>query len=210
MKATIKIIALLLILFSCKLENRYSLKKELLEQWSVLDSAHIDFFNFNTIAQFDEFQYLHKELFDTVKVIIPVDGAGIELIREGDKLKNDLSCILPLPEKRIVRFEFTKRGDEVRYNGDFIAPEESKEIVKSRFSESNNPNQQIISFVFEDSIKSGFVLETVHWVNEGFIEFIANRLLPDTTLSYSELSPEMKNNLNKVRLVYGVGRINAE
>ena len=141
---------------ACSQEDHDTIvKDEILKRWSMSDSAHVNLFDFNTISEFDEYQYLRDDLFDSVKVILPVEGYGIELIPEGNKLKNDLLCVIPLPEDRFIRFQFSKDGNKITYNGKAIQPKETKRIVIEKLLQAKQPNHIIISLVFEDSILTG-------------------------------------------------------
>jgi hypothetical protein len=205
------ILAIALTTFGCSEEQGTTIKNVLLQRWSISDSTHIDIFDFATIAQFDDYQYDNEGSFDSIKVILPIDGYRIELIREGNRIKNDLICIIPLPEKRIIRFRFSASGKALIYNGKSIEPEESKRIVMDRFKGTEKPNQQIISLVFEDSINQAFVCQSVKWINDGFVAFVTGGLPPDSTITeFNDLGQPVKANLENYRLFYGIGRVRDE
>jgi len=192
---------------SCNQAPNTTIKKELLRLWSVSDSLYLDFLNFKTISEFDEYQYVHGELFDSIKVIASLEGQNFELVADGDRLKNDLICILPLPEHRIIRFHFSRNGAVIDYNGEQIEPEESKEIVIKRFTEAEYPKLQVISLVFEDSIKPDYVRKTLASINDGVMTFALGGLSPDSILLNTDtLEQLIKPDFKEYRLIFGIGK----
>ncbi|MCB0629475.1 MAG: hypothetical protein KDD15_07080 [Lewinella sp.] len=201
------IIVITLITLGCSQEKETTIKNELLKSWSISDSTNVNLFDFATISQFDDYQYQNQYLFDSIQVILPIEGHGIELIPEGNKLKNDLLCIIPLPEERIIRFQFSESGDELIYDDKRIEPEESKNILITRLKRAEKPNHQIISLVFEDSINQKFVHQSIKWINDGYVTFVTGGLSPDSTINeFNDLDQTVKENLDKYRLIYGIGR----
>jgi len=184
-----------------------TIKTELLNRWSSPDSHFVDLLNFKTISEFDKYQYKHKELFDSIKVILSMEGYNLELVGEGNRLKNDLDCILPLPEHRIIRFQFTESGEEIEYNGGQIKPEQSKEITIERLSKAEYPKLQVVSLVFEDSIKPKHVRETVNWINEGMMTFATGGISLDSILvNPNRIEHAIKPDFKEYRLILAIGK----
>lgn len=195
----------------CKNQKQQTLEQELLKKWSIVGEDYVDFFTFSTIQEFDNHQFENEGFFDSIKVIIPFGESKIELIPEGNKLKNDLLCVIPLPESRIIRFTFSEDCEKMYYEEKEINFSMAKQLVIEELENSMKANQQIISLIFTDKIVENQVRTALNSINDGYLNYVTNGNIEEKRVNdIEDLSPEDLKKISRFRLVYGIGKTSLE